>query len=123
MVMRPASQMQRLRSVGRILAVAVGAVAAVAFVRLTPPAAAYSIAVVAAVAAAAATHASRWYVTAAFTTFLVFLLLLFADPDTAGSRFSQRIGETLLGVGLAYAFGLALPALTQRRERVSEPRL
>ena len=111
MVMRPAPQMQRLRSVGRILAVAVGALAAVTFVRLAPPAAAYSIAVVAAVAAAAATHASRWYVTAAFTTFLVFLLLLFADPDTAGSRFGERVGETLLGVGLAYAFGLALPAL------------
>ena len=117
MVMRPAPEMQRLRSVGRILAVAVGALAAVTFVRLSPPAAAYSIALVAAVAAAAATHASRWYVTAAFTTFLVFLLLLFADPDTAGSRFGERVGETLLGVGLAYVFGLALPALTQRRRR------
>jgi hypothetical protein len=118
MVMRPAPEMQRLRSVGRILAVAVGAVAAIAFVRLAPPAAAYSIAVVAAVTAAAATHASRWYVTAAFTTFLVFLLLLYADPDTAGSRFGERVGETLLGVGLAYAFGLALPTLIQRWERV-----
>jgi hypothetical protein len=118
MVMRPVPQMQRLRSVGRILAVAVGAVTAIAFVRLSPPAAAYSAAAVASVAAAAATHASRWYVTAAFTTFLVFLLLLFADPETAGSRFGERVGETLLGVGLAYAFGLALPALAQRRERI-----
>lgn len=117
MVMRPAPQMQRLRSVGRILAVAVGALAAVTFVRLSPPAAAYSIALVTAVAAAAATHASRWYVTAAFTTFLVFLLLLFADPGTAGSRFGERVGETVLGVGLAYVFGLALPAFAQWRKR------
>jgi hypothetical protein len=53
-------------------------------------------------------------VTSAFTTFLVFLLLLYSDPHEAGSRFTERVGETLLGVGLAYAFGLALPRLTRR---------
>jgi hypothetical protein len=52
----------------------------------------HSIAVVAAVGAAAATHASRWYVTAAFTTFLVFLLLLFADPDMP-DRASANVSE------------------------------
>ncbi len=111
MVMRPAADMQRLRSAGRILAVAVGALLAIGLVRLSPPAAGYSLAVIAAVAAAAATHRSRWYVTPAFTTFLVFLLLLYSEPEEAGSRFTERVGETLLGVGLAYAFGLALPRL------------
>jgi hypothetical protein len=55
-------------------------------------------------------RASRWYVTPAFTTFLVFLLLLYAVPATAGSRLTERIAETALGVGIAYVFGLAVPA-------------
>ena len=58
MVMRPAAEMQRLRSTGRILAVAIGAVLAIALVRLEPASAAYSAAVPAAVAGAAATRAS-----------------------------------------------------------------
>lgn len=115
LVMRPAQDMQRLRSVGRVLAVAIGALAAIALVRLDPPAGAYAAATVLALAAAAATHASRWYVTSAFTTYLVFLLLLYANPDAAGARFAERLSETLLGVGLAYLFGLALPALRRRR--------
>ncbi len=109
LVMRPAADMQRLRSVGRILAVAVGALLAVWFVRLQPDAGGYALAALAAVAAAAGTHRSRWYVTAGFTTFLVFLLLLHSDPGSADSRFAERLLETALGVGIAYLFGLALP--------------
>ena len=117
MVMRPAAEMQELRSAGRILAVTVGALLAIALVRLSPPTACYSLATLAAVAGAAATHRSRWYVTSAFTTFLVFLLLLYADPQDAGARFVERVAETLLGVGIAYAFGLGLPALARRHRR------
>jgi Fusaric acid resistance protein-like len=117
LVMRPAAEMQRLRSVGRILAVAAGAFAGIGLVRLDPAVAWYGVAALAAVVCAAATHRSRWYVTSAFTTFLVFLLLLYSDPDAAGSRFGERVAETLLGVGLAYLFGLALPALIGYRER------
>ena len=110
LVMRPSAGMQRLRSVGRIAAVAAGAMAAVALVRLSPPAVAYSTAVIAALAGAAGTHGSRWYVTPAFTTFLVFLLLLYADPATAASRLVERTSETLLGVGIAFFYGVVLPA-------------
>jgi uncharacterized membrane protein YccC len=117
LVMRPAAEMQRLRSVGRIVAVSAGAVAAVAFARMGPAGFYYGVAAIAAVSAAAATHASRWYVTPAFTTFLVFLLLLFADPATAGSRLAERIGETALGIAIAYLFGLALPAAEAARRR------
>ncbi len=115
LVMRPAEEMQRLRSVGRVLAVLLGALAAVALVRRDAADGWYALATVGAIAGAAATHASRWYVTSAFTTFLVFLLLLYASPQSAGARFAERLGETLLGVGLAYLFGLALPALWRRR--------
>ena len=112
--MRPVAEMQRIRSVGRIAAVAAGALAGVGLIGLDPPAAVYSIAAIVAVAAAAATHRSRWYVTSAFTTFLVFLLLLHSDPQDAQSRFNERLLETLLGVGIAYVFGLALPRLRRR---------
>lgn len=117
LVMRPVAEMQRLRSVGRIVAVTLGAVLAIGFVRLDPAAGWYAAAILAVVAGATATHRSRWYVTAAFTTFLVFLLLLHADPADAGSRLAERVGETLLGVGIAYLFGLGLPALAARLPR------
>ncbi|HKG38958.1 MAG TPA: FUSC family protein [Conexibacter sp.] len=115
LVMRPSEEMQRLRSVGRIAAVAIGALAAIALVQLDPPVAVYSAAAILAVGGAAATNRSRWYVTSGFTTFLVFLLLLYATPEDAGMRFDERLGETLLGVAIAYVFGLAIPALRRRR--------
>jgi hypothetical protein len=83
----------------------------------------YSLAAI--VAVAGAPHRSRWYVTSAFTTFLVFLLLLYSDPHDAASRFNERVLETLLGVGIAYAYGLGLPWLVQRsraRRSVRSPR-
>jgi uncharacterized membrane protein YccC len=74
-----------------------------------------------ALAAASATRVSRWYVTPLFTTFLVFLLLLYAHPQDAGSRFGERVLDTALGVGLAYLYGLLLPTLKSppRRSRSS----
>jgi uncharacterized membrane protein YccC len=114
LVMRPAAEMQRLRSVGRILSVAVGAFLAVALVHVAPPAAVYSLAALAAVAGAAGLHRSRWYVVPAFTTFLVFLLLLYSHPQDAASRFGERVLETLLGVAIAYLYGLVIPGF--RRE-------
>jgi hypothetical protein len=115
LVMRPRADMQRLRSGGRILAVVAGALAGAGLVRLHPSAAVYSLAVIAVIAAAGATHRSRWYVTSAFTTFLVFLLLLYSSPQTATKRFNERVLETVLGVGIAYFYGLVLPALAKRR--------
>jgi hypothetical protein len=114
MVMRPEAEMQRLRSVGRVVAVVVGALAAIGIVRLTPAAWVYSLAAIAAVAGVGAMRGSRWYVTPAFTTFLVFLLLLHSRPQDAASRFNQRVVETLLGVAIAYLFGLLLPAVERR---------
>ena len=119
--MRPAAEMQRLRSVGRLIAVAVGALAAIGLVRLDPGAEIYSLASIVAIAGAGATHRSRWYITPAFTTFLVFLLLLYSRPQDAASRFDERLLETLLGVAIAYVFGLGIPALV-RRGRATEQR-
>jgi hypothetical protein len=121
LVMRPAAEMQRLRSVGRIVAVSVSALAGIGLVRASPPSAVYSLVAIAAVASAGGTHRSRWYVTSAFTTFLVFMLLLYSSPQDAASRFNERLLETLLGVGLAYVFGLGLPWLVQQRRRERRP--
>lgn len=57
------------------------------------------------------------YVTSCFTTFLVFLLLLNANPQDSAFSLDERLLETVLGVGLAYVFGLGLPALIERRKR------
>jgi Fusaric acid resistance protein-like len=119
LVMRPAPEMQRLRSGGRIVAVAVGATAAILLVHAEPADAWFALAALVAIAAAAATRAGRWYVTPAFTTFLVFLLLLGADPQDSASRFNERLWETILGVGLAYLFGLVLPMREARRRSAS----
>ena len=120
LVMRPMAEMQRLRSVGRICAVVIGAIAAIAIVELGPSHAVYAILAVLALAGAAGTHGSRWYVTPAFTTFLVFLLLLYSHPSSAASRFNERLLETVLGVALAYLFGLAIPSLLQSERQCPE---
>lgn len=75
-----------------------------------------TVAVAAVVIAATATVGSRWYITPAFTTSLVFLLLLLADPTQAGERLGERMGETLLGVAVAILFGDLLPRVKLRRK-------
>lgn len=119
-VMRPASEMLRMRGVDRVWAVLVGALAGGGLTLAGPPRAVLSAAVVAALAALAATRGSRRYVAPMFTTFLVFLLILVNDPQETAGRFLERMGETVLGVALAAVFGLVLPALAARRHH-SEP--
>jgi uncharacterized membrane protein YccC len=113
-VMRPSPEVERLRAIGRIVSVSLGALAAIAVVETTPSAGVLAAATVAALAAAAGTTGSRWYVTPVFSTFLVFLLLLYAHPDQASGRFWERIDETLLGVGVACVCGLIVPMLRAR---------
>ena len=74
---------------------------------------AIAILAVLAIAGAAGTRGSRWYVTPFFTTCLVLVMLLDADPTVANEQW--RFAETVLGVGLAYFFGLLLPRLLRRR--------
>ena len=114
--MRPSEEMQKLRSVGHVVSVVAGALAAVAFLRASPALGWYAVAAVAAIAGAGGTSRSRWYVTATFTTFLVLVMLLYADPSVANEqwRLAERVGETGLGVGLAYLFGLFVPRLVER---------
>jgi hypothetical protein len=120
-VMRPSAEMQTLRSVGRLLSVIIGAFVGVAIAQTEPPTFVYAVVIVVVVAMVAATHGSRWYITPAFTTLLVFLLLLYSDPASAPHRFGERVGETALGIALAYVFGLVLPQLSHLRRGTSHP--
>jgi hypothetical protein len=78
-----------------------------------------AVAAVVAIASVGATRQSRWYIGPLFTTFLVLTLLLYSEATTATEqwRFNERVGETILGVGFAYLFGLALPELLARRKQ------
>ena len=64
--------------------------------------------------AAAATVGSRWYVTSAFTTLLVFLMLLNGHPNETTSKTNERVGETILGVAAAYLAVWLIPTLQMR---------
>ena len=118
-VMRPKAEMQQLRSVGRVVSVFAGALLAVAFVRSDPAAGVVAIAAVAAISSVGATRQSRWYLSPLFTTFLVLTLMLYSDATKATEqwRFNERVGETILGVGFAYLYGLGVPELLARRNK------
>jgi hypothetical protein len=117
LVARPDRGILELRAVGRVSAVALGAGAALALLGGNPPDVAVALATALAVVGAAATRVSRWYVTSAFTTFLVFLMLVGPDPSLARTELETRLGETVLGVAGALLSGVALPALAARRGR------
>lgn len=121
LVARPQLDLLRTRGVGRVLSVVGGALAAGAAIRADPPDAVYSLATVAVLATAAATAGSRWYITSAFTTFFVFVMLPQPDPDQLAQKFGERVGETILGVGLAYLICWVVPALVARRRQVASP--
>lgn len=113
LVMRPSEEAQKLRSIGRLISVIIGAIAACLLLSWTTSSIIISLCAGIAIVVAGATAASRWYMTAAFTTFIVFLLLLNSNPESAAinSRFDERVLETVLGVTLAYLFGIFMPQL------------
>jgi uncharacterized membrane protein YccC len=111
LVARPQLDLLQSRGVGRVLSVTVGALAAALLLLADPANYVYAIVAVAVLAAAAATAGSHWYITSAFTTCLVFLMMLNEHPEQTTTKFNERVGESILGVAAAYLFGWAVPAL------------
>lgn len=109
LVARPVTGLLKTRAIGRILAVTLGAVLAIAVVNASLESLALAALAAGTVTAAAATRGSRWYVTSGFTTFLVFLMLLLPDPAQATQKLGERLTETILGVSLALVFGIVIP--------------
>ncbi len=114
LVMRPLPDLLTSRGVGRVLATLTGVVYAWLVVQYGPSELLLAITVVAIVAAILATRGSRWYVASAGTAALVMLLVGESTPDTLGYTLTERLGETLLGVALAYLFGVAVPLVLKR---------
>ncbi len=117
LVMRPLPDMVRLRGLDRLLDIVVGSLVATLVVRYAATPVVLAGTVLVTITAMAATRGSRRYLTPAFTTCIVFLMLLYGSPQDAQHRFNERLAETALGVGLALLFGVALPWLASRRRR------
>ena len=114
LVMRPGRDALVLRSIGRATSVLVGATLGGLFMVTEPAAGAVAVAVLAALCGLSGTQPSPWYIAPAFTTFIVFVLLLQDSPADAEHRFGERTLETLLGVGLALFFGAVVPSVLRR---------
>jgi len=115
LVMRPSAPVQHLRSLDRLVDVAIGALAAILLVLSGPPDWVYVVAIALVGTVASATAGSRWYILPTFTTFLVFILLLAEDPGAARGRFWERVAETGLGVCLAAVAGVVMAEVLRRR--------
>ena len=116
-VMRPQRDLLTTRGTGRVLATLTGVVFAWLVVRQEPTGLLLAAVVVGAVAAVLATRSSRWYLTPAGTVTMVMLLVGTTMPDMLGYTLTERLRDTLLGVSLAYAFGVVAPSLLRKRAR------
>ncbi len=114
LVMRPSAEMTRLRGAGRAISVTAGALGAALLAASGAEPVVMAIAIGVALTCLAATRESRWYVTGGFTTFLVISLLVYGMPGQAETRLIERVAETLLGVGIALLFGIAIPRARRR---------
>lgn len=83
LVMRPVADMTHSRGRDRVLDIVVGSLAATAVVLYLPYPPVLAATVMVALTALAATRLSRLYVSPAFTTCIVFLLLLYGSPQDA----------------------------------------
>lgn len=115
MVMRPVRDVQLARMTGRVVSVVSGGAVALLLIESGPPAGVFAAVFLLALSLASATHGSRFYLTPAFTTFFVIMLLGYSNPDDAPSRLFERINETLVGVAIALFFGILLPLLLRPR--------
>jgi uncharacterized membrane protein YccC len=118
LVMRPTQDLLTLRGTGRVVAVFVGALAASLLLLVDPSYGVIAIVLWLVLVMMAATSQSRWYVTPAFTSFLILWSLLYgkSELDDVKTEFHERVTDTLIGVAVAYLVGVGFPALLARRK-------
>ncbi len=80
------------------------ALAATLVADLGPPAAVMAALVLVDLVLLAGTRTSRWYVTGGFTTFIVISLILSTSDTVSSQPLSDRVIETVIGVGAALVF-------------------
>lgn len=120
MVSRPAHAALVARGWGRALSVLAGALLALGVAALSPPEAVFAALLVVMLAAATGTAGSRWYLFPLFSTFIVLSLLMGPEGEAPAHWFVERLGMTLLGMGLALAAATVVPRLAGLRRRRSE---
>lgn len=121
LVARPQLDLLQSRGVGRVASVIVGALAAALILAGQPADLVFALVAVVVLGATSATVGSRWYITSAFTTLLVFLVLLNGHTDQTTQKFNERVGETILGVAAAYLFGWLIPTIQNRARQRATP--
>jgi len=109
-IMRPDPGLLTSRAIGRTVATFAGVVAAALLLRRGPAETALAVVTVAAIAAMIAVRTSRWYIAPAGSGIIVMLVSGAAGTRVLDVTFTERITETALGAGLAFFFGVAIPA-------------
>ncbi|GAA3604302.1 hypothetical protein GCM10022236_02570 [Microlunatus ginsengisoli] len=120
LVMRPVTTALVARGLGRAGSVLLGGLLGSSFIQFGPAGWLIGVAVAVALGCMSATQGSRWYVMPAFTTFVVFILLLWDHPTDSAWRFAERNAETLIGIAIALFYGVLIPLLIKRIPRAAE---
>lgn len=115
MVGRPDPSLTGHRVVGRGLSVIVGAGAALLVHALDPSSTILAICVGVALALCCALTGSWWYITPAFTSFVVLTMLMVSDPAQTQWWAAERVLGTLFGVGTAWVLLDWVPRWRARR--------
>ncbi|MFZ1440652.1 MAG: FUSC family protein [Candidatus Microthrix subdominans] len=125
LVIRPTWDLLSARGLGRMVSVLVGGTAAALLLLADLPTPAIAVVLWLVLVAMAATSGSRWYVTPAFTSFLILWALLYgqAERNDVKVKLDERVVDTVIGVAVAYlvsgAFSLWGRAAANRRHDVS----
>ena len=114
LVSRPDRDQLDARGWGRSVSVFAGALLACAGALFSPTDAAIAALLLVILAVGTGTAGSRWYIFPFFSTAIVLSMLLLDDSATPAPWFLERVGMTVLGVGLALVAAWLIPAVARR---------
>lgn len=115
MVGRPDPSVTGHRVTGRAVSVVVGAGAALLVHAVNPSPTVLAVCVAVALALCCALTGSWWYITPAFTSFVVLTMLMVSDPAQTQWWAAERVAGTLFGVATAWVLLDRVPRWRARR--------